>query len=178
VNASQVGDITSAASLLWLQQHGADPSTIKMTEMPFSQMGPSLERGAIAAATISEPSLTNAIRSGQARSFGKLFDVIAPHFMIGGWFAKSSWIEKNRDVAKRYAEVIYRTAKWANANAEKSAEILGHYSKIPLSSLKVMTRCKYGESFPEVYVTAPIELAVKAKLIAKPIPASQIIAKI
>jgi NitT/TauT family transport system substrate-binding protein len=164
--------------MIWLQQNGADSATIKMTEMPFAQMGPALERGAVAAATISEPSLTNAIRAGQARPFGKLFDVIAPHFMIGGWFAKSSWIEKNREVAKRYAEAIYRTGKWAHANPEKSAEVLAHYSTIPLASIKTMTRCRYGESLPDVYVTAPIDLAYKAKLISRPIPASQLIAKL
>lgn len=178
ITASQVGDITSAAAMAWLEKNGANTSTIKMTEMPFSQMGPALARGTVAGATISEPSLTNAIRAGEARAFGKLFDIIAPHFMIGGWFGKREWIAQNRETAKKFADVIYRTAKWANANPEKSAELLGHYSKIPLASLKVMTRCKYGESFPEVYVTAPIELAFKAKLIAKPIPASQIIAKI
>jgi ABC-type nitrate/sulfonate/bicarbonate transport system substrate-binding protein len=47
----------------WLRQNGADTSTIKIFEMPFSPMTPALTRGTLGAAFIAEPFLSERERS-------------------------------------------------------------------------------------------------------------------
>lgn len=51
----------------WLAKGGVDPSAVHYVEARFSDMGPGLERGIYAAATLSEPSLTRAQKDGEVR---------------------------------------------------------------------------------------------------------------
>lgn len=173
-----IKDLTYVATVAFLQKGGADVSKVKMVEMTFSEMGPALARGTVAAAIISEPSLTVALQSGAARVFGKVFDVIAPRFLIGGWYTTKDWYARHTAAAKRFAAVIYETARWANApaNRARSAQILAKYSKIDPQIASKMTRCTFAEGLTPAIVNPPLELAAKAKITDRLVTASEIIA--
>lgn len=173
-----IKDLTYVATVAFLQQGGADVSKVKMVELTFSEMGPALARGTVAAAIISEPSLTVALQSGAARIFGKVFDVIAPRFLIGGWYTTKDWYARNTALAKRFAGVMYATARWANqpANRTRSAQILAKYSKIDPAIAAKMTRCTFAESLTPAIVDPPLELAAKAKITDRLVTATELIA--
>lgn len=176
VTVSGIRDITHLALVTWLSRNGADPAKVKVIEMPFSSVGAALRRGAVAAGIISEPSLTAA--SDEVRVFAKPFDTIGARYMIGGWFARGDWIAKNRALASRFAAVIHQTASWANANHDRSAEILRKYTRIGEATMKRMTRVTYAESLEPAMIAATLELAAKERFLERPVSPSQMIARL
>jgi NitT/TauT family transport system substrate-binding protein len=173
-----IKDLTYAATVAYLQAHGADVSKVQMTELTFSEMGPALRRGTVAAAIISEPSLTAAL-SSDVRIFAKVFDAIAPRFLIAGWYTTREWYAKNSALAGRFAGVTYQTARWANrpANRAKSGEILAKYSKIAPDVAKRMTRCTFAESLSPGLLDPTLRLAAKAKITDRLVTAAEMIVR-
>jgi NitT/TauT family transport system substrate-binding protein len=164
IAVSALKDLTDLARQEYLERNGVDPSTVKTVELPFAEMGPALARGTVAGAVISEPSLSASVLSGQARVFAKVFDAVAPHFLISVWFTTRDWYAKNTVAAKRYAAVMYQTANWANANRDQSAAILQKYSKISADTTKQMARSSYATTLDAQLVDPVFALAYKAKI--------------
>lgn len=173
---SALKDLTQLAAVAWLTTGGADVAKIRMTEMPFAEMGPALQRGTVQAAVISEPSLTASILAGETRVFGKIFDSIAPRFYISGWFAMRPWLQANAALATRYAKANYDVARWANANRDASGKILAKYSKLSPDVISHMTRCVFAENLNPALLDPVLAVAAKNKIIPRPVATSEIIA--
>jgi len=156
-------DPTQLSMIAWLTKNGADPSKVNMVELPTVETGQALARGTVAGGVMSEPSLSAAIASGDARFFAKNFDAIATSFLIVGWFTTTGWLQQNLAVAKRFVGVIYETAKWANANPARSGQILQKYTKMPDAALRAMTRASYAESFDPSMINPTLALAAAYK---------------
>lgn len=169
IAVSALKDLTDLARSEYLENNGVDPASVKAIELPFSGMGPALERGTVAGAVISEPSLSASLGNGQTRVFAKVFDALAPHFLISSWFTTRDWYAKNAALAKRFAAVMGETATWANANHDQSAAILARYSKITLATMHAMQRATYATSLNPQYIDPLLVLAAKAKLTDRPV---------
>jgi NitT/TauT family transport system substrate-binding protein len=176
IAVSALKDLTDLGRQVYLEKNGVDASAVKTIELPFAEMGPALARGAVQGAIISEPSLSASVGSGQTRVFAKVFDEIAPHFLISVWFTTRDWFTKNTAAAKRYASVIYQTANWANANHEQSGAILGKYSKISAETMRQMARSSYAVTLNPQLIDPLFVLAYKAKITDKLLTASSMIA--
>lgn len=169
-------DISALGAQGYLTEHGADVSKVQFTEIAFSEMGPAVRAGTVAAALISEPSLTAAKDAGYVRPFADVFDAIAKRFYISGWFTISSWYKGHVALAQRYASVMYQTARWANAHQSESADILAKYSKIEVSVAHRMTRATFDTSLNPAYLRPPLELAARAKLTSRLVTTAELIA--
>lgn len=169
--------MTSAGVKSWLTQNGADVAKIHFIELPYPQMLPALSRGTIAAATLGEPLLSGAT-SGPARVFGKVFDAIGKEFLISDWFSTRDWLGKNPGAAKRVVQVIYETARWANAHQDESAVILAKYSKIDVERIRKMNRCVYATNLQPGMVQPVLDAAFKYQALRSTTSASSLIAKI
>jgi NitT/TauT family transport system substrate-binding protein len=175
IGVSTLKDTSFIATKGWLIDHGADITKITFIEMPFALMGPALERGTVAGAVISEPSLS-AARAAGARLFAKSYDAIASKFMISGWFTTLDFAQKNPAAIKTFAQAIYATAKWANGHRADSAVILAKYAKLDLEVAQRMTRCQYAETLDPKLLQPGIDAAVRFGAMDKPIAAADIIA--
>jgi NitT/TauT family transport system substrate-binding protein len=174
VSVSGIKDITHLAVVTWLEANGADPSKVNILEMPFSQVSAALNRGTIAAGVISEPSLAASL--ADVRILAKPFDLIGKRLMIGGWFATADWQKKNMAAAHAFATVIYQTARWANANHDKSAVILQKYTKIDDATVHRMVRVTYAESLEPDMIDPTLELAAREKFTERRVRAAEMIA--
>lgn len=172
IAVSALKDLTDLARAEFLLKNGVDPASVKAIELPFAEMGAACARGTVAGAVISEPSLSGSLGHGQTRVFAKVFDSLAPHFLISSWFTTRDWYAKNASLVKRYAAVMADTATWANANHDQSAAILAKYSKITLATMHVMTRATYATSLNSQYIDPVLQLAAKAKLTDKLVTAA------
>jgi NitT/TauT family transport system substrate-binding protein len=174
VSVSGIKDITHLAVVAYLIKGGADPAKVNIIEMPFSQVSAALKRGTIAAGIISEPSL--AASSDDVRVLAKPFELIGRRLMIGGWFATSDWQKKNVAAARAFAGVIYETARWANANHDKSALILQKYTKIDDATVRRMVRVTYAESLEPDMIDPTLDLAAREKFTERRVRAPEMIA--
>jgi ABC-type nitrate/sulfonate/bicarbonate transport system substrate-binding protein len=79
-----------------------------------------LQRGTIAAALNGEPFLSEA--KGEIRIVGYPHTAIAGRFYTGIWVARGDWADRNPDIARKFIDVIYQSAHWANAHQTETAE--------------------------------------------------------
>ena len=174
IGVSTLKDTSAIATQAWLIDHGADLSKIHFIEMPFTVMGASLARGAVAGAVISEPSLSAAKAAG-AKVFGKSYDGIATKFLISGWFTTQDFAKKNPAAIKRFAQVMYATAKWANGHRADSGKILVKYAKLDPAVVAGMARCQYAENLDAKLIQPALDAAAKYGALEKPMQASDVI---
>jgi NitT/TauT family transport system substrate-binding protein len=159
----------------WSAKNGGDYHSLKFVEVPFPEMGAAVGQGRVQAAAIAEPSLA-AAKAGDARVLGDLFTAIAPRWLIGAWFTTPSWVKSHPDLARRFDEVMRETAAWANANPERSAEILAKYTKVPLPVVRRMARSVYSERTDPAEIQPVIDAAAKFGFITGGFSASEMIA--
>ena len=113
----------------WMEKNGADLSSVKMVEVPFSAIVPALTAGRIDASVLVNPNLQKAIDTGEVRVLANCLDAIAPEFSLSEFYTTKSYAAEHPDVVRRFAEVIARTARWANAHHDESAKILQTWTK-------------------------------------------------
>jgi NitT/TauT family transport system substrate-binding protein len=179
IATSSLNDINVVAIKAWIDENGGDSTKARFVEMPFAQMAVAVRRGTVDAAPIVEPALSLAKKEGGLRILlPPMYSVFGPSFMIGGWFATSDWLAKNRATARRFVAAIYDTARWANSHPDASAEILAKYAKMDPNVVKTMSRAPYGTSLTPSMLQSVLDLAYKYKAVDRPYKATDIIAKI
>jgi NitT/TauT family transport system substrate-binding protein len=142
VGTNGLQDQAHLESMLWLEKHGADLSTIKFTEVPFPAMAGALAQNRIQAALMVEPLITSG--SADVRRFGDAMGAISTRFITTGWFAGDTWLQANPDVAARFVRAMLKTAAWANTHHAESAQILVRSAKLDPDIASKMTRSTYG----------------------------------
>jgi NitT/TauT family transport system substrate-binding protein len=157
----------------WIDNNGGDSKTAKYVELPFPAMVPALEAGRIDAAVVTEPTL--AITGEKYRVISMAHKNIAPTFMLAAWVAHRDWASKQPALARRYANVMYETAKWANANHEETARILSDVSTLSPAITQRMRRAYYGESASTALIQPMIDTCVRYGVIDKPLKASEMV---
>jgi NitT/TauT family transport system substrate-binding protein len=170
-------DLTQFTTEAWLDKNGADLKTIKYIEIPFSEMAAAVQAHRVSAALMNEPFF----EAGKAvtRELGNAQGAIAPRFLIMGWFANDSWIAKNAEAIRRFRSAMQKTAIWANAHHDKSAEILLKYLKLDPDVAKSMRRVTYDTSgtLNAALMQPVIDAAAKYGTLTKSFPAGDLIAQ-
>jgi NitT/TauT family transport system substrate-binding protein len=169
-------DGTHLAAGAYLTKGGADMSRVSFIEMPFPTMAPALKRGTVAGAIIAEPFVT--AYADDVRVFALAEGAIAPRFMTGGWFSSLAWVNANRDTARRFANVMYETARWANANHARSGEILQKYAKIDQATISRMTRTTFAQNLTPALLDPSLQWAARLKFTDRLVTAKEMIAQL
>jgi NitT/TauT family transport system substrate-binding protein len=171
-------DTNALALHAWLDQNGADFGKIRLVEIPYSAMGAAIARGTVAAAIIPEPYLTFAREKDEIRDFASIYDVFGKNFIIGAWFSTASWLQQNAPAARRFADAIYATARWAGTHKDETLKILARYAKLDVAAVRRMARSPYGTSLTPEMVEGILAYAYRYKMLDRPVNPSQVIAKI
>jgi NitT/TauT family transport system substrate-binding protein len=153
--------ISEVGADAWLEKNHADISKVRIIEMTFPQMGPSLERGTIAAAVMTEPSLSQAKATNHIRELANTSFAIAPRYLSSAWFSSIPFAENNPDVMRRFAKAIYEAGRWANANHDKSLAILAKYAKVDTATFNKNNRIAFATSLDPADLIPQLDLALK-----------------
>jgi len=166
-------DLTQYEMQAWIDKNGGDLTTIKIIETPFSEMATALAAGRVAAAILAEPYTTAAL--AQARVVGNAAEAVAHRFMVTGWFAQASWLEKNPDAGRRVQAALLQAAKYGNANHLETEAIITHYTKITPDVATKMIRSVYGDTKPTPALIQPVLDLVTKYGAMPPVAASDLI---
>jgi NitT/TauT family transport system substrate-binding protein len=177
VAVSTLNDFKQLGVEAWLKRNKIPLSSVKFVELQFGEMGPALQRGTVAAATISEPALSAAINNGQARVFADVYSAIAPVFANIIWFATKLWIQKNADTAKKLNAGIYATARWANSHLSESATIIARAAKLEPAVVAGMRRAFLATSNNPKYVQSLLDAAFRFGTIPRRVTSAEFIAQ-
>ena len=113
----------------WVDRTGGNSETVKFVEMPYAAMLAAIDQGRVAAASESEPWVS---QTGSGAVVANLNDVVAPRYALAGWFSTDSWLARNPDVAQRFVAVMQQTARWANSHPKEASTLLERYTKVTL----------------------------------------------
>jgi NitT/TauT family transport system substrate-binding protein len=175
VGVESLGDLTQIAPCVWMTQNGADFHKTKFIEVHFAEMAASIERGTVDAAMLTEPFLS-AANGKTVKIVAKPYTAIAPEFLVSAWIATRDFVTKNPEAVKRFSSAMRDTARWANANHDRSAEILAKYSKIDLVTIKAMNRTNYATSADQHQLQPLFTQLYQYHAIDKPLVAADVIA--
>jgi NitT/TauT family transport system substrate-binding protein len=172
VGVNGLKNIAEYAPSMWIDKNGGDSSTIKFIEINPAEVPAALEQHRVDASFVAEPQITQA--KAASRVFGKAYDVLGDGFMIAGYFATRPWADAHPDLLHRFQAALRATAVWANANPDKSADILAKYTKLDPALVRASYRAKFGESLSAAAIQPTIDLAAHYKLL-EPFPAANLI---
>jgi len=137
-------DLTQYTAQAWIAQNGGDIKTIKLVEIPFSEMGNALDAGRVDAAIIGEPYMSGSL--GVARPLGDAGGAVGKRYYITTWFATEAWLNAHTAEARTFVNVMHQTAAWANGHHAESAVILSRYAKLTPEVMATMVRSTYGDA--------------------------------
>ena len=124
VGVSAIGDVFSLGVRGWVDAHGGDSATIKLTEVPMSQAALPPKPAASTPASSSSRFSGAALAAGKVRSIGDPSAASAPHFMQSAWFTSADFAAKNPDALDRFIRAMREASTYANAHHAETAELL------------------------------------------------------
>jgi NitT/TauT family transport system substrate-binding protein len=161
----ELRDIGNVALDIMLEKANLPVSTIRVVELPASEMGAALARGTVDSAFIIEPYLSAAMPDNRVLALP--YSAIAPRFQIASYFSTADWLRGHADVAGRFRSAIREVARWANGNHALSAAILEKYTKIHVSATQ--TRATYAEELDPRLLQPILDAAAKDRVLSAPI---------
>lgn len=173
VGVAGLSSLGTVAVSAWLEKNGVPGDSVKFLELSYAQMSAGLESGRIAAALAEEPFVATLLASN-ARVLARPYDIIAPEFLEGGFFATADFVKAHPDVIKQFADAIAETAVWANTHHAETAAILDQIGKAPLPA--DVTRIYYPPRVTPALVQPLLDASAKYGLLKSTYPAAQIIA--
>ena len=111
--------------VIYLEKHGVDRSKVRFVELPFPQMGDALLNNRVDVIGPSEPFRTVLLDNGNFEAFVEPMVDAQPNGDITQYVAMTSWVQKNPEVANRFARAIRKGNAFANdpANEARVREI-------------------------------------------------------
>lgn len=171
-----VPSLQQAADLairVWLIRNGADLSKVRIVEAPFIEMGPGLERGTFAGATISDPALTGALKKNAIRPMADFFSAIAREHMVAVWFTTRAFQQANPEAVRRVAAALTEAGRWANQHPDASAPIVARVAKIDIDVIHAEHRTIYGEHMRPDDLQPQLDAAFKYGFLSRQVSAAE-----
>ena len=94
-------------------------ASFKVVEIPQLSQLAALEAGRIDGIALTNPAYTIAMSSGKVRSVANIHAAVAPRYLLAMWFSSTSWVERNRSAAERFARVIADAVGYVNGHNPK-----------------------------------------------------------
>jgi NitT/TauT family transport system substrate-binding protein len=133
-----VNTVKNVAELLGREavaRTGADPSTLRMTEVDFPEMQDVLAQGDVASAFLIEPFVTAAQAAGQEVLL-RPYTTIKPGLQVGSYVTTESYIEENEEIVDDFAVAQAETARAVEQNEQDFREFLQREAKLPAEAAK------------------------------------------
>lgn len=177
IAAAALRDLYSLAAQEWAQRQGADVSSLHFIELPPTSMLAALVDGRVDAASTGNPVLAQALASGRVRVLAYPNDAIAHRFLTAAWFASNDYIAKNRDVVRRFADVLSHAQAFTNTHHAATVAMVSAFSGIDAQTVSHMTRAPAGATLDPGEIAPVIDLAVKYKVIDRPFAPAEFLFK-
>lgn len=167
-------NITEIAFDLWMDTHGGDYRTVKVLEVPFSAMAESVATGRVDAAMMTEPELSGALETKRVRILSAPMESIGKEFMVGVWFATSTYVKQHPKTVRAFAAAMANAANWANRNQGESALILEKHTAITLGTNAA--RVLFANGLDVKLIQPVIDASAKYGALKSTFPASELLA--
>lgn len=135
------------AVMTTLKKAGVDPKSVKFVELGYPDMPQALKQGRVAAADISEPTLTVAKQQGLV-SIANPYRDLAEGLPLSSWFTTQKFIDSNSDVVKRFDAAVDKSNNYAQKHPDEVRSVAA-------STFKVDPKLAKAEALPEFPAGTP-----------------------
>jgi NitT/TauT family transport system substrate-binding protein len=160
----------------WLPMNGVPLESVKIVEFPQSGQVAAMQKGSIDVGLLSEPFIT--MSRADIRNVGDPLDAIAKEFLVSVWYASKSWIENDRDRARKIVAAIYDTARWANTHRPETFAILVRDAKLDADKVKGMGRVTFATSLTPALMQPVLNTGTAMKIFDHPLDANALITRL
>jgi NitT/TauT family transport system substrate-binding protein len=127
VNAlKSLGDTTIRQSV---RKAGGDPSGLRFEAFPFPQIPGKLQAGALDAAWLVEPQLSEAITLG-AQLIASNFVDTAPDLTVAVYFTGGDLAGRDPELVRKFTDAINESMRYADGHGDEVREVVGTYTPI------------------------------------------------
>ena len=149
----------------WLRKNDVDPKSVTFREIPFPDMLAALRGGTVAAAGMAEPFVTLGQQQG-ARVLGHYFTDVKSPVVLSGVAAMLPYVEKNKDVVKRFVRAVNRAVDDFNADPAVARKTIAANTKIPPEVIEKMGLGKWENNVPPEGIQFWVDAAKKEGILS------------
>ena len=131
VAVNTLGNISELGARARLKYWGVDPDSVRYVEVDYPSMIPAIMNKRVDAGLVLEPFVTVGLQQGARLLDPHGLGSIGDRFMIASWFAKRSWLEKNREVARRFVEATLAAQSYYQENPSRVYPAIAQYTRVP-----------------------------------------------
>jgi len=167
-------NITEVVVKAALEKQGVDVSTLKMSEVPFPEMAPALQKGDVDAAFSIEPFVTQSVGDG-AEVLNYSYVETESGLQVGAYAAAAQFAEENGDAIARFQDAIRETADYVTAHEDEFRTFLSEQADISPKLAERIVLPQWTGEVDEASVQHTSELMQKYGLLAEPVPADKLV---
>jgi NitT/TauT family transport system substrate-binding protein len=135
-----------------LRKAGVDPSQVQFMEMGYTTMIDALRSHQLDAVSLLDPWTTQLIESGAGRVLSWQFIDSLPEQPTGAFYARKTFVDKNPEVVKRFAEALRESIDYLNADEARARAQVVAYTGLDAALIKRMPLNKWDYTIkPQVW---------------------------
>jgi NitT/TauT family transport system substrate-binding protein len=174
VSVAGLRDMQWLATHAWLDANGGDSSSVQFLEIPGASVGNALEAGRIAAGTLSEPYITQALASGKARILAKMVDALGG-VMTTAFFTTAGYAAPHRDVVERFDRAVVEASAYCDIHPDEMTDVMSAFTGIDRTTLNAMIRPAFALDLDPRSMQPIVNAAAKYNVIAQAFNAQELI---
>jgi NitT/TauT family transport system substrate-binding protein len=147
----------------WLRKNGVDPKTVTFREVPFPDMLAALRNNTIAAAGVTEPFITLGKAQG-GTVLGYYFADVKSPVIFSGIVAMQPYVEKNKDVVRRFVRAINRALDDFKDPAVVR-QVIAANTKVPPAVIEKMGLGRWQKDMPPEAMQFWVDAAKKEGIV-------------
>jgi NitT/TauT family transport system substrate-binding protein len=175
VMTSALQNITQIQVAVYMDAHGGDYSTVKWVAAPPPQAAGAVSSGAVDAATITEPYLSDDLAAGNVKLLAYTGADLAPLVIEGGYFCSTSYAQSHVDVVKKFARAVLDAGQWSNTHHAEAAAIMQKYAKSATAGPAGAHFTIFPATFKASDLQPVIDAAAKYGMLKASFPAAQLV---
>lgn len=131
VAVNTLNNVGTVAISAVLEEQGVDPESIEFIEVPFPEMGATLERGDVDAIWVVEPFTSNVQATLDAREIIDPFSGPTEGLPVAGYAVTADFAEENPNTVAAFRRAIEAASQMASDDPDLVTEALLSYTEIP-----------------------------------------------
>lgn len=170
-----LGDLNSISTMMWLEAHNVDTSTLKFVEIPASASLAAMEQNRIAATTVYEPFYSAFVATGKVRVMGYPYDALSRRFADSVLFAQTKWVAAHGPLVTRFLRALQEASMYVGAHESEAAPLLAQFAGLEPTAQTALHHPDRDTAIAPSDIQPIIDAATKNKLIPKAFSAQDII---
>jgi NitT/TauT family transport system substrate-binding protein len=158
-----------------LEKEGADPSKVKLIEVPFPEMGPAMERGDVEGAFSIEPFVSTSVQGG-AKVVNYSYVATEPDMQVGAYAVARDFAQENAETVDSFKAAVAETAEYVTGNEQEFRDYLSEKAEIDPKLAKRMALPQWTQELNIESLQNTAELMQKYDLIKEPVDAQNLVA--